>query len=88
MANILSAKKRARQNLKRRARNQQRVSRLRTFVRHCEQAIDAKETDKAEASFREATRELHRAAQSGLIRKTTASRKVSRLSKRVKMLAS
>ena len=86
MANIQSAKKRARQTLRRRLRNQQQVSRLRTYLRYCEQAIEAGEAGKAEATFREATRELHRAAQGNLIHKATASRKISRLSKRVKAL--
>ncbi|NQY82165.1 MAG: 30S ribosomal protein S20 [Alphaproteobacteria bacterium] len=87
MANIQSAKKRARQTIKRQARNRAQMHRLRTFVHYCEQALQSGDATKAAETFRNATSELHSAAQKGLLHKTTASRKISRLSRRVKALS-
>ncbi len=88
MANIQSAKKRARQTIKRQARNRIQMNRLRTFMRYCEQALASGDATKSAEAFRAVTSELHSAAQRGLMHKATASRKISRLSKRVKALAS
>ncbi len=86
MANIQSAKKRARQTIKRQARNRIQMNRLRTFMRYCEQALASGDAAKAAEAFRVVTGELHKAAQKGLMHKATASRKISRLSKRVQAL--
>lgn len=87
MANIQSAKKRARQTIKRQTRNRMQMNRLRTFLRYCEQALASGDAAKSAETLRAATSELHKAAQKGLMHKATASRKISRLSKRVKALA-
>ena len=57
-------------------------------MRYCEQALASGDATKSAEAFRAVTSELHSAAQRGLMHKATASRKISRLSKRVKALAS
>lgn len=86
MANIQSAKKRTRQIKKRTARNRDRVSRIRSFVREVETAINSGDKSAAETAFRAAMPELHRGVTKGVLQKNTASRKISRLSARVKAL--
>ena len=87
MANIQSAKKRAKQNARRNLRNRVQMNRLRTFLRYNAQAIASGDLVKAQETLRQATGELHRAAQKGLLHKSTASRKISRLTKQVSALA-
>jgi small subunit ribosomal protein S20 len=84
MANTSSAKKAARQALRRTEINKARKSRLRTFVRKVEEAIDSGNAAAAQAALKEAQPELMRAAQKGVLHKRTASNKVSRLAARVK----
>jgi small subunit ribosomal protein S20 len=84
MANTSSAKKAARQALRRAVTNKNRKSRVRTFVRKVEEAIASGDGAAAQAALRAAEPELMRAAQSGVLHKRTASNKVSRLSARVK----
>ena len=86
MANIQSAKKRIRQIKTRTARNRDRISRIRTYVREVETAINAGDKGAAEAAFRAAMPELHRGVTKGVLPKNTASRKISRLSAAVKAL--
>ncbi|RED46228.1 30S ribosomal protein S20 [Aestuariispira insulae] len=86
MANIQSAKKRIRQIKTRTARNRDRISRIRTFVRQVETAINAGDKAAAETAFRAAMPELHRGVTKGVLAKNTASRKISRLSAAVKAL--
>lgn len=88
MANTASAQKRIRQNEKRTARNKARKSRVRTFVRKLEEAIASGNKDAAQAAFRDAQPELQRAVTKGTLHANTVSRKVSRLSARVKSLGS
>lgn len=87
MANTSSAKKAARQAERRQAINKARRSRMRTYLRKVEEAIDAGVFETALAALRAAEPELMRAARKGVIHKNTASRKVSRLTKRIKGLA-
>lgn len=87
MANIQSAKKRARQIAKRTERNKARRSRIRTFVRKVEEAVSAGDKGAAETAFRDAMAELHRGVTKGVVHKNTASRKISRLSAAVGKLA-
>ncbi len=87
MANIRSAEKRNRQNLVRNARNQSNRSRLRTFVRKCEEAFASQEQPAAASAFLVAQKELARAAQKGIIHSKTASRKISRLHVRLKSIS-
>ena len=87
MPNTPSAKKAARKIAKRTEVNKARVSRMRTFVRKLEEAIASGHKSQADEAFKAAQPEIMRAAQKGVIHKNTASRKVSRLSKRVGALA-
>ena len=86
MANTKSARKAARQTLRRTAVNKSRRTEMRTFVRKVEEAIASKDATAAAAALGEAEPRLARAAQ-GIVHKNTASRKISRLTKRVKALA-
>lgn len=86
MANTPSAKKAVRKIAARTAVNKSRRSRVRTFIRKVEEAILAGDKVAAQAAFVAAEPELMRAASKGVLHKNTASRKVSRLSKRVRSL--
>ncbi len=84
MANHASAKKRARQTEKRGERNMARISRMRTFIRKAREAIAATDKTQADAAFKQAMSELHRAVGKGLVKKNTASRRISRLNAALK----
>lgn len=86
MANTPQAKKRIRRNANRAAINGARVSRIRTFIKAVESAIaSGKKTDAAEA-LKKAQPEMARGVAKGVMHKNTASRKFSRLTKRVASL--
>lgn len=87
MANTSSAKKAARKMIRRNEINTARKSRLKTEVRAVEEAIASGDRAKAEAALKAAQPLLVRSAQKGVVHKKTASRKVSRLTARVKKLA-
>ena len=87
MANTASAKKMTRKIAKRTAINRSRRSRMRTFLRKVEEAIASGNAETAREALRAAQPEIMRAAQHGIVHKNNASRKVSRLSARVKALA-
>ena len=87
MANTKSAQKAVRQTVRRTAVNKSRRSEMRTYVRKVEEAIDAKDAKAAAEALSQAQPKLARAAQKGIVHKNTASRKISRLMKRVKALA-
>ncbi len=87
MANSPQAKKRARQNERRLEVNKARRSRIRTFLRKVEEAIESGDKEAAAAALRAAQPELMRGVSKGVYHKNTASRKVSRLAARVKALA-
>ncbi|GBR54461.1 30S ribosomal protein S20 [Neokomagataea thailandica NBRC 106555] len=87
MANTASARKRIRQNERRRVRNVARVSRMRTFIKKVESAIQSGDKSAAAEAFRAAQPEMQRAAGKGVVAKNTISRKLSRLSARIKALA-
>jgi len=84
MANTPSAKKAARKIARRTEINKSRRSRVRTFLRKVEEAILTGDSEAARAAFRAAEPELARAASKGVMHKNTVSRKISRLSSRVK----
>ncbi|MCB1509033.1 MAG: 30S ribosomal protein S20 [Hyphomicrobiaceae bacterium] len=86
MANTPSAKKAARKIARRTAVNRDRRSRMRSYIRKLEEAIAGGDKDAAGAAFKVAETEIMRAAQKGIVHKNTASRKVSRLSARVKAM--
>jgi small subunit ribosomal protein S20 len=87
MANTPSAKKAVRKIERRTAVNKSRRSQMRTYVRKVEEAIAAGDPTAATAALRAAEPLVMRAAQNGIVHKNTASRKVSRLTRRVKALA-
>lgn len=87
MANTSSAKKMVRKNLRRTTVNKARRTRVRTFVRRVEEAIEAKDQQAARVALQHATSILQRAVGRGIVHKNTASRKLSRLSSRIKALA-
>ena len=86
MANTDSARKRIRQTEKREARNKARKSRVRTFVRKLEEAIATGDKTAAQEAFRAAQPEMQRAVTKGTLHANTVSRKISRMSARVKSL--
>ncbi len=86
MANSPQAKKRARQNESRLAVNKARRSRIRTFLRAVEEAIETGDKAAASAALQAAQPELMRGVTKGVFHKNTASRKMSRLAARVKAL--
>ena len=88
MANNASARKRIRQTATRTARNQARKSRMRTFVKKVEAAIAGGDKATAAEALRAAQPEMQRAAGKGVIKLNTVSRKLSRLSARIKALTS
>lgn len=86
MANTDSARKRIRQTEKRTARNKARKSRVRTYVRKLEEAIATGDKAAAQEAFRAAQPEMQRAVTKGTLHANTVSRKISRMSARVKSL--
>lgn len=87
MANTPQAKKRIRRNNRRAEINGARVSRIRTFIKKVESALDSGDKAAAAAALTEAQPELARGVAKGVLHKNTASRKFSRLNKRVQALA-
>ena len=86
MANTKSAKKATRKIKSRTEVNKGRRSHMRTFVRSVEDAVKSGDKAAAAAALRAAEPVLVRAAQKGVVHKRTASRKVSRLTRRVAKL--
>ena len=86
MANTPQAKKRIRRNANRALINGARVSRIRTFIKAVEAALEAGNKDDARTALNKAQPELARGVARGVIHKNTASRKFSRLTKRVSAL--
>ncbi len=87
MANSPQAKKRARQNDRRALVNKNRRTRIRTFLRKVEEAIAGGDQSAASAALKAAQPEIMRGVTKGILHKNTASRKISRLSARVKALS-
>jgi small subunit ribosomal protein S20 len=86
MANTSSAKKATRVSSRRAVINKNRTSLVRTTVRKVEEAITAGKKSDAEAALKLATPQLARGAQKGIMHKNAASRKVSRLTARVRAM--
>lgn len=87
MANTASAKKATRVIARRSAVNRARHSRVKSYLRKVEDAIDAGNREEAAAALQAAQPEIMRAAQKNVLHKNTASRKVSRLAQRIKALS-
>ena len=86
MANTPQAKKRIRRNANRATINHARISRIRTLVKKVESALAAGQKTEAAEALKMAQPELARGVARGVVHKNTASRKLSRLSKRVAAL--
>lgn len=86
MANTQSAKKRIRQNEKRAFRNQEVISRTRTFTKYAREAIESGDIVASEKAVHKAISEIDRAASKGVIHKNNAARRKSRLMARLAKL--
>jgi len=86
MANTPQAKKRIRRNSRRELINHSRISRIRTLIKAVESAVEAGQKDEAAEALRKAQPEMARGVSRGVLHKNTASRKFSRLAKRVAAL--
>lgn len=86
MANIKSAIKRARQNVKLRAHNASARSMFRTYIKNVLKAVDAGDAEVARAAYTKAQPVIDKAAAKGLIHKNKAARIKSRLVARVKAM--
>ena len=87
MANSVSAKKRIRQTVKRTEVKKSRRSRIKTFIRRLEEAIESKDSKLAKDCLKAAQPEMMRGVSKGLFHKNTISRTISRLSARVKAIS-
>jgi len=86
MANTIQAKKRIRRNARRTVINHARIARIRTFAKKVETAIARGDRGEAEAALKAAEPEIRRGVTKGVLHRNTASRKISRLTKRVRAL--
>jgi len=86
LANIKSAKKRARTSEKNRAQNASARSRLRTFIKKVLLAVASGDLEKARAAYQEAQPIIDSSVNKGLIHKNKAARSKSRLSAHIKAL--
>jgi small subunit ribosomal protein S20 len=87
MANTPQARKRIRRNARRTVINRDRVSRIRTFVKKVESALEAGDKAAASAALAAVQPELARGVAKGVLHKNMAARKFSRLTKRLSALA-
>jgi small subunit ribosomal protein S20 len=87
MANTPQAKKRIRRNGRRTEINRNRVSRIRTFVKQVEAAIEAGDKATALTAIAMVQPELARGVSKGVVHKNTAARKFSRLTRRIAALS-
>ena len=87
MAYHASAKKSIRQIKKRTQVNRARIGRIRTYLRKVEDAVASGDKEQALAAFRSAQPELMRGVDKGVIHRNTVSRKLSRLSARIKTMS-
>ena len=86
MANTPQAKKRIRRNSTRATINHSRVSRIRTFIKAVESAIESGKKKEAAEALKKVQPEIATGVSRGVIHKNTAARRFSRLSKRVASL--
>lgn len=87
MAHHESAKKRIRTNARRAEVNHSRIGRIRTYLKRVEAAIESGNKESAQAEFKVAQPEMQRGATRGVLHPNTVSRKLSRLSTRIKSMA-
>lgn len=86
MPNMMSAKKRVRQTIKRTERNRVRRGAVKTAVRHVTSAVIHKKTEEAAKALPEAIRTIDKMAGKGTLHKNAAARKKSRLTRKVNAL--
>ena len=86
MAQSLQSKKRAKQNAKSRTTNRARKSQVKTKIKHFEEALDSGDVAAATEQLRLVTKKLDKTASKSTMHKKTASRKKSRLAKRLNSL--
>lgn len=86
MAHSLSAKKRIRQNAKKRTINRARKSQVKTQVKHLETLMSQGDVEAAGDQLRAVARKLDKVASTSTMHKNTAARKKSRLAKRLNAL--
>lgn len=87
MANSPQARKRARQNIKRRRHNTALRSRVRTYIKAVQAAISSGDKAAAQAAFKRAEPIIDNSADKGIIHKNKAARHKSRLSAQIKAIA-
>ena len=88
MANIKSSKKAIRTTERNRQRNIAVKSRMKTYVKHAMEAIEAKDADRVKATLTDALSEIDRAASKGVIHPNSAARKKSTLQRRAATIQS
>ena len=86
MAHSLSAKKRVRQNVRRKTLNRSRKSQVKTQIKHLEATLSEGNVATAQEQFRAVVRKLHKAGTTSTMHKKTAARKKSRLAKKLNAL--
>ena len=86
MAHSLSARKRVRQNEKRRSINRSRKSRVKTQIKRFEQAVASGNVDAARKEFAIIVKDTDKVAATGTLHKKTAARKKTRLAKKLNNL--
>ena len=86
MANHKSAKKRIRRNEKFELTNKVRKSRVRTFIKKVEKAIEANDKNAAAEALKIAQPEIQKSVSKKTFKQNTISRKISRLSKKIKLI--
>ena len=87
MANSPQARKRIRRNHRGQLTNTSRLSRIRSYLRKVEEAIASGNQEEARKALKVAQPQIQRGVTAGIIHKNTAARKISRLSSRVKNMA-
>ena len=86
MAHSLSAKKRVKQNAKKRTINRARKSRIKTQIKHFDSAISSGDLETASEQYRLVAQKLDKSAATSTMHKRTAARKKSRLAKQLNSL--
>jgi len=86
VAQSLSAKKRVKQNARRRAINRARKSQVKTQIKHFEAALSSGDVEAASEQYRLIARKLDKSAATSTMHKRTAARKKSRLAKQLNSL--
>lgn len=87
MAHSLSAKKRVRQNAKKKTINRARKSEVKTQIKHFDDALKSGDFAAAQRQYKLIVRELDKVSATSTMHKNTAARKKSRLAKRLNALA-